>query len=671
LNLGRYEVIRELGKGAMGVVYLAKDPVIGRLVALKTIRSTGSNDDAEIAEFRERFVREAQAAGILSHPSIVTVHDIGQDAETGTSFIAMEYVEGKNLKDLLNQGRRLTHAEVAIMIAQIAEALDYAHSKGIVHRDIKPANIIQLSEERAKITDFGIAKIASGAANLTSTGQFLGTPNYMSPEQIRGAKIDGRADLFSLGVVLYEMLVQRKPFSGDSLTSISYKIVHESFVPLREVDPSIPAVYDEIVQRCLETDPERRYQRGNDLARHLSAAARGEALPRLEEKYREDETVMTTGAGKESAAGAPYAGSSEATVASVGAGVSTPMPTAGPDEMTMTDPGLRKAAPKAPTALKKRIPAIAFFGIVALLVAIVGVAAFMISRQRVTVPEVDTQRETDMTAQGKLLREGNELLAQGNVEGAWQKFAQLKAINPDSPAVDQMIRSLESIRVARMSQQQRSSSAQAKLEEGLQAYDRQDYEAAINAFQEAFNLDPTNQSAINYLRMSREQLELQGGSSAADGGVQQTASGTTRPQQTTRPQTVTTPPAQTQQGSSTQAAAQGETGNPASPATLLTQCESTFTDGSIIVRVNGNVIVNETLWEERKVAGFIKRKQPKSVSVYSQLDPGVAEIQVEVSIPSLGLRGSKSVRANLTGGTLHRLVISIDQPSKSFNVDVS
>ena len=207
VKLGRYEIVRELGKGAMGVVYLAKDPLIGRLVALKTIRRMAHSDDDETKEFQERFIREAQAAGILNHPAIVTVHDIGNDEPTGTSFIAMEYVEGPNLKEILAQGRPLSFDEIGDIVAQVADALDFAHSKGIVHRDVKPANIILIEGNRAKITDFGIAKIASGG-NLTTTGQFLGTPNYMAPEQIRGAPVDGRTDIFSLGICLFECLTR-------------------------------------------------------------------------------------------------------------------------------------------------------------------------------------------------------------------------------------------------------------------------------------------------------------------------------------------------------------------------------------------------------------------------------------------------------------------------------
>src|SRR5438067_12056815 len=211
VKLGRYEIVRELGKGAMGIVYLAKDPLIGRLVALKTIRPSAHADDEDTREFQARFVREAQAAGILNHPSIVTVHDIGQDEPSATSFIAMEYVEGQNLKEVLAQGRPLSFEQAADIFARVAEGLDFARAKGIVHRDVKPANIILIEGNRAKITDFGIAKIASGG-NLTTTGQFLGTPNYMAPEQLRGAPVDGRSDIFSLGVCLFECVTRRKAF---------------------------------------------------------------------------------------------------------------------------------------------------------------------------------------------------------------------------------------------------------------------------------------------------------------------------------------------------------------------------------------------------------------------------------------------------------------------------
>ena len=296
MRLGRYEVVRELGKGAMGIVYLAKDPLIGRLVALKTIRPASHADDDETREFQQRFMREAQAAGILNHPNIVTVHDIGQDDESGMSFIAMEYVEGQNLKDVLAQGRAISFEEIGEIVAQVAEAIDFAHAKGIVHRDVKPANIILIEGNRAKITDFGIAKIASGGGNLTSTGQFLGTPNYMAPEQIKGSPVDGRTDIFSLGIVFYEALTRRKPFGGDSLTTISYRIVHEAFQPLHEINPRIPDGFEEIAARALAKDPARRYQRAREMANEIRGVVRGERPKKLAEPVLADETVITRGA---------------------------------------------------------------------------------------------------------------------------------------------------------------------------------------------------------------------------------------------------------------------------------------------------------------------------------------------------------------------------------------
>src|SRR4029077_11267054 len=264
-KVGRYEVLNELGKGAMGIVYLAKDPVIGRMVAIKTIRTSSfGDDDSESRESRQRFIREAQPAGILSHPNIVTIHDIGEDPETHISFIAMEYIEGKTLKSLLVEKATFTWDQTADMVAQVAEAMDYAHRKGIIHRDIKPANIIVTADQKVKITDFGIAKIAS--SNLTTTGQFLGTPNYMSPEQVSGSPVDGRSDIFSLGVMLYELLTRRKPFSGENLTAISYKIVHEDFTPPADLSSDVPPEFNPIVARAMAKDPWNRYQRGKDFA---------------------------------------------------------------------------------------------------------------------------------------------------------------------------------------------------------------------------------------------------------------------------------------------------------------------------------------------------------------------------------------------------------------------
>ncbi|MFN7962523.1 MAG: protein kinase [Thermoanaerobaculia bacterium] len=264
-RLGRYQVIDALGKGAMGVVYLAKDPLIGRLVALKTFR--GDIGDQEFQEARERFIREAQSAGILSHPNIVTIHDVVEHSDEGMTFIAMEYVRGTDLKEQLRRDEPFDLPTIADIIWQVAEALEYAHSKGVVHRDIKPANILITGDGRAKLTDFGIARI--NTSNLTHSGQLLGTPNYMAPEQIQGLEVDHRADIFSLGVVLYELLTRRKPFAGDNLTVVTHRIVNESFTPPEEFVGELPPGVRQVLEKALAKAPADRYQRVAELAVEL------------------------------------------------------------------------------------------------------------------------------------------------------------------------------------------------------------------------------------------------------------------------------------------------------------------------------------------------------------------------------------------------------------------
>ena len=269
-RIGRYEIEETLGRGAMGIVYLARDPLIDRRVALKTLRVDLDAEHAE--EFRERFVREARAAGRLNHPGIVTVHDVGEEPESGLMYIAMEYIQGRDLKELLASGHQFRPSEVARIIADIAVALDYAHSLGVVHRDIKPANIILANDGSAKITDFGIARLET--SNLTVDGQFIGTPNFMSPEQITGKKVDGRSDIFSLGVVLFTLLTGQRPFAGETMHEVTLRIVQEPSPIPSNLGEDIPAALNPIVLKCLEKNPERRFQTGGELAQVLGAVAR-------------------------------------------------------------------------------------------------------------------------------------------------------------------------------------------------------------------------------------------------------------------------------------------------------------------------------------------------------------------------------------------------------------
>ena len=272
-NIGRYHIEGELGKGAMGVVYKATDPNIGRTVALKTMRLDVHGIEAE--EMLQRFRNEARAAGVLNHPNIVTIYDAGES--DGLFYMAMEVIEGQTLQALLAKNRVLPVEQVLNVTRQVGEGLDFAHSKGVIHRDIKPANIMMTTSGLVKIMDFGIAKAGGG---LTSTGQVLGTPNYMSPEQVKGKPLDGRTDLFSLGVVLYEMVTGEKPFGAQNVTTIIYKIVHEEPLAPKEIDSSIHPGLSAIVIRALSKDVNARYQSGADLAKDLdNYQAFGSAAP--------------------------------------------------------------------------------------------------------------------------------------------------------------------------------------------------------------------------------------------------------------------------------------------------------------------------------------------------------------------------------------------------------
>jgi len=265
-NLGRYQVTGTLGKGAMGLVYKGIDPAINRPVALKTIRLDFVNDPQEEAELKERLHREAQAAGKLSHPNIVTIYDVGSEGHL--QYIAMEYLEGQTLEDLIKKKVKFNYRIIAQIIIQICAALEYAHGMGIVHRDIKPANIMILKDYRVKVMDYGIARIDS--SSMTKTGIAMGTPNYISPEQLRGQTTDHRADLFSLGVVMYEMLLGRRPFKGENITSLIYAILNHEPEKPSNVNPQIPLLFDRIVDKALKKDRNERYQHAKEIATALA-----------------------------------------------------------------------------------------------------------------------------------------------------------------------------------------------------------------------------------------------------------------------------------------------------------------------------------------------------------------------------------------------------------------
>jgi len=262
-RFGRYQVLKELGRGAMGIVYQAQDDVLARTVAIKMIALTGSDDERDTHE--ARFRQEARAAGGLSHPSIITIYDVGREGDV--AFIAMELVEGRELRDLVRDGS-LNASQAVELAALVAEALAFAHEHGIVHRDIKPGNIMVLADGRIKIMDFGIARLKEPTVK-TQTGVLLGSPQYMSPEQISGQSLDGRADIFSLGVVLYEMLTGVKPFDAPDLTQVLFWVVNMPAKPPSERRQGLPAVVDYIVARALRKRPEDRYATAGEFAAEL------------------------------------------------------------------------------------------------------------------------------------------------------------------------------------------------------------------------------------------------------------------------------------------------------------------------------------------------------------------------------------------------------------------
>lgn len=270
MKYGRYKIVDRLGKGSVGEVYLAHDPRIDRKVALKVLHK----EHLASKEIIKRFIKEAKAIGRLSHPNIVSVYDVGKDR--GSIYIAMEYLEGRPLNEVI-QSKKLDMASIVGIGRQVAAALDYAHQKGIVHRDVKPSNLMITDTNQVKLTDFGIAHFEDASITLqTCSGDILGTPAYMPPEQVAGQDVDGRSDLYSLGVILYELIVGRRPFVENTLTALFKAITQHNLIPPEKVNPSIPSELSDIVLKSMDKNPDRRYQSGAELASALGACLPGQ-----------------------------------------------------------------------------------------------------------------------------------------------------------------------------------------------------------------------------------------------------------------------------------------------------------------------------------------------------------------------------------------------------------
>src|SRR5262245_35634020 len=274
-KLGRYAIQSELGRGAMGVVYKATDTALERTVAVKTVNMALEREGAD--KYEARFYQEARAAGSLNHPNIVTVYDVGK--EGNVVYMAMEFIEGDELRSLLAAGRPLPVSQAVSVAAQVAEGLAYAHEHGVVHRDIKPANIMVLRDGPVKITDFGIARMRASNDELTQSGMMLGSPKYMSPEQVIGKRADHRSDIFSLGVILYEMLTGAAPFSGENVTALMYQIVNFAPPVPSAVNPAVPELLNFIAAKMLAKPLEERYQTAQELANDLRNCERQISTP--------------------------------------------------------------------------------------------------------------------------------------------------------------------------------------------------------------------------------------------------------------------------------------------------------------------------------------------------------------------------------------------------------
>src|SRR4051812_18925518 len=296
--LGRYRIERVLGKGAMGVVYEGFDPRLSRRVAIKTILKHNL-DEALAKDYSARFVREAQAVGKLNHPNIVQVHDFGEEGDI--AYLVLEFIKGRELKSYFDKNERFDMKEVVRVMSELCEALDYAHKAGIVHRDVKPGNVMLDAEMRVKLTDFGVARIQESGAAMTQAGTMVGTPAFMSPEQITGKPVDARSDVFSAGVILYQFLTGEMPFTGAGAWTIAKKIMQDDPAAPSTLDGTISPLYDKIVSKSLAKQPAHRYQS----ARHLGLALKRAYDEGLVDEEDDSEKTVMTAPPKKTAAPAP------------------------------------------------------------------------------------------------------------------------------------------------------------------------------------------------------------------------------------------------------------------------------------------------------------------------------------------------------------------------------
>jgi Serine/threonine protein kinase len=418
-SFGDYEVESLLGKGSIGKVYLARHRRIGRRVALKTVRPEYRfEDDLDRSEFYKRFQREAEVCGALQHPNVVTLYEVGYEGEV-VAFLASEYVDGESLQTRLRRTRPLPLAEALRVGTDVLRGLGYAHGKGVVHRDIKPANILTTSEGQTKIADFGIARPME--SSMTGTNSLLGTPNYMSPEQVKSTPVTPRSDLFSTGVVLYELLTGLKPFAAPELSGILYNIVHLNPPRLTEVNSSIPAGVGAVVDRLLAKNPEERYASASDALRDLEKFL-AEAPSDPPADFQTMPPVAVTSSHHEP-------------TAPIGASVTDPNPFQEATQPTPMFGALLAAAEERPSIANRPIPPLLFWGIalplVALLIGAVAVLQFEADHNQ-PAGVITAQQLADYHGKRGALNEARAAAANGKYEEAMHRYDALLARYPQN-----------------------------------------------------------------------------------------------------------------------------------------------------------------------------------------------------------------------------------------------
>jgi len=613
-KIGRYELEKTLGRGAMGVVYLARDPIIDRLVALKTLRVDLDAEHAE--EFRERFVREARAAGRLNHPGIVTVHDVGEDPETGLMYIAMEHVEGRDLKQILAKGHNLRASEVARIVADVAVALDYAHSLGVVHRDVKPANIILTADGTAKITDFGIARLET--SNLTVDGQFIGTPNFMSPEQITGRPVDGRSDIFSLGVVLFTLLTGQRPFGGDTMHEVTLRIVQEPSPIPSTISAEIPPAFNPIVLKCLEKNPEKRFQTGGELAKVLGALAR--SLVKRDPEDSGSTSIHQPDLATRIHGGTPSAPATRTSrVADLWRGLR----------------GRIQLPEWAEWEVEPRwVWTIIGATIILLALAILGLRT-RIDRGPFAAPSVASTR--NLNAVVGSIRSARTKLESGDLPGARRAIQAALDQAPSSPAARRLAGDIRhAIEVERTSAENQQKVAEL-VAEGRRLYRAGSYFDAKNAFVEALELDPQNEIAVSYLELSEERIQR--------AQARRTTGSTTRAA-----------------GARTTTAAPLPTPTPASGIARVTlSFDSPISSGVVTITLDGESLAEVPFdFSSKGFLGF-KRKGRGTVRRDILTPSGSYQVGVQLLGEDRTLLGSQSFRKNLAPDS--RWTLRVDLPT--------